>query len=89
MNQPPEQNIAPIEVPIEALSAELMDNVIESFILREGTDYGSVEFSLESKLKQVRRQIEKGDVKIIFDPNTESVNLITSHDFKKSGVGTF
>lgn len=81
-----ESSTPPIEVPIEALSAELLDAIIESFILREGTDYGSVEFSLEAKLKQVRRQIEKGDVKIVFDPTTESVNLMTDRDFKKHSL---
>lgn len=80
----PEEQIPPVEVPIDALSAELLDAIIESFILREGTDYGSVEFSLETKLKQVRQQIEKGDVRIVFDPATESVNLMTDREFKNS-----
>ena len=82
-----EENIVPpVEVPIDALNAELLDAIIESFILREGTDYGSVEFSLETKLKQVRKQIEKGDVRIVFDPSTESVNLMTDRDFKKNNI---
>ena len=39
-----------IEIPAERLSAEVLRAVIEEFILREGTDYGSYEVSLEDKI---------------------------------------
>lgn len=67
---------SPVEVPPEALSQDLLDSVIENFVLREGTDYGAQEVSLESKIRQVRRQIEKGDVKIFFDQENDSVTLV-------------
>jgi uncharacterized protein YheU (UPF0270 family) len=50
----------PIEVPYGELSAELLNAVIESFVLREGTDYGEREFSLEDKVARrgrAKRQI--------------------------------
>lgn len=78
-----EQQAPPVEVPPEALSAETLDALIESFILREGTDYGSVEVSLDAKMQQIHRQIKKGDIKITFDPNTETVSLMTARDWKK------
>lgn len=64
-----------IEVPVASLSAETLNAVIESFILREGTDYGSVEVSLETKIRQVRTQIEKRDVILVFDIESETVTL--------------
>ena len=67
----------PIEIPLNLLSDEATQALIEAFILREGTDYGANEVSLETKQRQVRSQIESGDVKIIFDPSTESVTLLT------------
>lgn len=73
-----------IEVPREQLSEELLNAVIEHFVLREGTDYGSVEVSLDAKVSQVRRQIERGEVKIVFDPSSESVTLMTKRDFLKT-----
>ena len=73
----------PIVVSPEQLSEEALSGIIENFILREGTDYGMVEVSYEKKAQQVRRQIEKGDIKIIFDQTTESVSLLTATAYKK------
>jgi uncharacterized protein len=50
--------------------------VIESFVLREGTDYGEREYSLEEKVGHVLRQLERGEAGIVFDPNTESVQIV-------------
>jgi uncharacterized protein YheU (UPF0270 family) len=49
--------------------------VIESFVLREGTDYGEREYSLEQKVAQVRAQLERGQARILFDPETHTVTL--------------
>lgn len=76
---PGDKESPPIEVPADSLSAETLTAVIESFILREGTDYGSVEISLATKIEQVRRQIEKGDVLLVFDSENEAVTLINRH----------
>lgn len=73
----------PIEIPLESLSVEAVNGVVENFILREGTDYGASEISYEAKARQVLRQIEKGDVKIAFDPNTETVTLLTQREWYK------
>lgn len=79
----PDELTPPIEVPPEALSSETVDALIESFILREGTDYGRVEISLEAKKEQVHKQLKKGEIKITFDPNTETVSLMTARDWQK------
>jgi uncharacterized protein len=49
--------------------------VIESFVLREGTDYGEREYSLEEKVAQVRAQLERGQARILFDPESNTVTL--------------
>jgi uncharacterized protein YheU (UPF0270 family) len=49
--------------------------VIESFVLREGTDYGEREYSLEQKVAQVRAQLELGQARILFDPESNTVTL--------------
>jgi hypothetical protein len=67
-------------IPHQQLSAEALDGLIEEFITREGTDYGWEEVALASKVTQVRRQIERGDVVIVFDPASESVSLLTKRD---------
>lgn len=71
------QKPPPIEIPVSAIGSELLDEIILSFITREGTDYGAVEASLEKKVGDVRRQLDKGEIKLIFDPETESVTFVT------------
>jgi len=71
----PEQPAA-VEIPLDALSAEALQGVIESFVGREGTDYGERERSLEQKVADVRRQLERGEARIVFDPDTESINIV-------------
>lgn len=77
------ENIPPVEIPSESLSTVALNGVIENFILREGTDYGVSETPYETKVKQVLKQIERGDVKIAFDPNTETVTLLTKKEWNK------
>jgi uncharacterized protein YheU (UPF0270 family) len=69
------QLTAPIVVPAAELSAEALRGVIEAFVLREGTDYGAREYSLEQKVAQVRAQLERGHARILFDPETNTVTL--------------
>ncbi len=66
----------PVVVPHTELDADLLRSVIESFVLREGTDYGEREISLADKVARVIRQLEHGEAQIVFDPQTESVDIV-------------
>lgn len=70
------ETLKPIEVPHTELSADLLQAVIESFVLREGTDYGEKEFSLEDKVARVIAQLKRGEARIIFDPESDSVTIV-------------
>ena len=74
MDQP--EPAEPIEVPHTLLSPDALRGLVESFVLREGTDYGAREFTHEQKVAQVIAQLESGDARIVFDPETESVTLL-------------
>jgi uncharacterized protein len=65
----------PVDVPYTELPPDLLQAVIESFVLREGTDYGEKEFSLEDKVARVIAQLRRGEAKIIFDPESDSVTI--------------
>jgi uncharacterized protein len=67
-----------VRVPHTELSSDLLRAVIESFVLREGTDYGERELTLEEKVARVVRQLERGEAQIIFDPETESVDVVVT-----------
>lgn len=66
----------PVEVPHTELAPATLRAVIESFVLREGTDYGERDVPFETKVLQVRRQLERREAEIVFDPNTESIDIV-------------
>jgi len=72
-----------IEIPLDRLSPELLSGIIEEFIQREGTDYGANEVALDDKIQQVKKQIQRGEVVITFDHQTETCNLLTLADFQQ------
>ena len=67
----------PVEVPHTALAADVLAAVLESFVLREGTDYGERELALEDKVARLRRLLECGEARIVYDPATDSVDIVT------------
>lgn len=71
-----QEQSAPVEVPHTALSAEALRGVVESFVLREGTDYGERDVPHEAKIAQVIRQLERREARIVFDPETQSVHIV-------------
>jgi uncharacterized protein YheU (UPF0270 family) len=65
-----------IEIPPSRLEPALLEAIIETFVLREGTDDGAEEISLDRKIAQVKRQSERGLVVIVCDEDSESCNLL-------------
>jgi uncharacterized protein YheU (UPF0270 family) len=76
MDLTPDKPDAPIEVPWTALSPEALRGVAEVYVLREGTDYGAREFTLDEKVAHVLSQLQSGEARIWFDPETETVTLV-------------
>jgi uncharacterized protein len=72
----------PVVIPHRELSAEALRGVLESFVLREGTDYGEREVSLDQKVAHVLRQLERGEAQIIFDATLESIDIVVSKPSK-------
>jgi uncharacterized protein YheU (UPF0270 family) len=65
-----------MDIPIESLSAEALHGVIDEFILREGTDYGAIEATLERKRREILSQLQSGEAKLVYDSETETVTLV-------------
>lgn len=70
-----EERAKPVLIPHTELSPDALRGVIESFVLREGTEYGEREFSLDEKVAHVMRQLERGEARIVFDLVSESVDI--------------
>lgn len=70
-------------IPHQRLAPDTLESILESFINREGTDYGEQELSLNAKVAGLKKLILKGDVSIVFDEKTDSLNLIDSKELKQ------
>ncbi|MEM9386068.1 MAG: YheU family protein [Pseudomonadota bacterium] len=69
-----------IKIDSQLLSDDALLGVIDDFILREGTDYGEHERTLEAKRDQVRAQLDAGTAEIWFDPDSQTVTLRRADD---------
>lgn len=69
-------------VPWDSLSTETLDNLIESFVLREGTDYGMQEKTLSQKVADVKKQLKSGEAVLVWSELHESVNIMPSSQFR-------
>jgi uncharacterized protein len=67
-----------VAVPYAELAPDLLHAVVESYVLREGTDYGEREFSLAEKVAHVIGRLKRGEAQIVFDPETESVGIVST-----------
>jgi uncharacterized protein len=68
------------KIPVNKLSPEALQGVIEEFITRSGTDYGEVEAPMLTKFRQVKYKLENGSAVIIFDDETETTNIFLADD---------
>ena len=63
-------------IPISDLTEDTLLNIIEGFVLREGTEYGADDVSLKDKVQQVLAQLKLGDVLLVYSELHETVNII-------------
>lgn len=69
-------------IPWQELDAELLISVVESFVLREGTDYGEQERSLEQKVDDVKRQLKSGEIVLVWSELHETLNIMPRGQFR-------
>ena len=65
-----------ITVPIDQLSESALLGVLDAFILREGTDYGHQDYTLEEKRQRVMAMLRKGDAEICYFPENEHIDIV-------------
>jgi len=63
-------------IPWQQLEAETLTNLIENFVLREGTDYGEQERSLAQKVADVQRQLASGEAVLVWSELHETLNIM-------------
>ena len=63
-------------IPYDQLEVDTLTRLIEDFVTRDGTDYGSSEKTVDQKVDDVMRQLRRGEVKIMVDTETGTTNVV-------------
>jgi len=71
-----DESIPAVAVPYARLPADVLARLVEEFVTRDGTDYGAVERTLQEKIMDVTRQLEHGDVVIVYDETSDTTNIV-------------
>lgn len=66
-------------IPYQQLSPDTLQNLIEEFVTRDGTDYGDIEVGLEARVEQVRARLRSGEAVILFSQSTGQCNIVPSN----------
>lgn len=70
----------PIEVPYTELAPDTLRTVVESFLGREGTDYGAVELTMDEKVGQALADFARGEAFLVFEANTETLRIVDKRE---------
>ncbi|OCG40048.1 YheU family protein [Gilliamella sp. Bif1-4] len=62
-------------IPWQNLEPQTLNNLIEYFVLREGTDYGLQEKLLQEKVNDVKLQLENGSVALFWSQLHETIDI--------------
>ena len=65
-----------VVIPVEQLEEATLRRVIEDYVLREGTDYGAREYSLEEKVEQVLALLRRQEARLVFDATTRTTTVL-------------
>lgn len=69
-------------IPHSELNPDTLQGLIEEFVTRDGTDYGFEERSLQEKVAAIRRQLDSGEVVILFSELQQSCNIVPKASLK-------
>ncbi|WLT06430.1 YheU family protein [Gilliamella apis] len=62
-------------IPWQQLEPQTLNNLIESFVLREGTDYGLQEKTLVDKVNEVKLHLINGTAAIFWSELHETIDI--------------
>ena len=65
-----------VDVPLERINSDTLRNLISEFVTRGWEETGDVSYTLDDKINQVYRQLQEKKVKVVYDLNTSSCNIV-------------
>ncbi|WP_262500997.1 YheU family protein [Pseudohalioglobus sediminis] len=65
-----------IQVPVARLEPAALQNLLEEYASRDGTDYGELELTLAEKVGNLRRQLQTMELCLLYHLETEEWDLL-------------
>ncbi|NQX89833.1 MAG: YheU family protein [Halioglobus sp.] len=65
-----------VRVPPKRLPREVLLALLEEYTSRDGTDYGIRELTQNEKVAALNRQLDRGDVYLLYDADSEEWDLL-------------
>jgi uncharacterized protein YheU (UPF0270 family) len=69
-----------VQVPVSRLAADTLQSLLEEYASRDGTDYGERECSLAEKVDQLKLQLERDELVLVYDQDSEEWDLLPAKD---------
>ncbi|MDH4574132.1 YheU family protein [Salinicola acroporae] len=74
-----------IEIPHRMLPAETLDALLETFVTRQGYDTTDVATDMHDWVRDLKRQLERSELLIVHDLQTESTEVMTLTQWRSFG----
>lgn len=69
-----------VQVPVSRLAADTLQSLLEEYASRDGTDYGERECSLAEKVDQLKLQLGRDELVLVYDQDSEEWDLLPAKD---------
>lgn len=69
-------------IPWQALSEEALQGLVEEFVTRDGTDYGAIETALATRVEQVKRALQRGELVVVYSEAHEQANIMPAEQLR-------
>ncbi|QDU32472.1 hypothetical protein KS4_05040 [Poriferisphaera corsica] len=69
-------------IPVEKLSKDALEGLVQEYVTRDGTELGE----MGAKTERVMGMVKKGELLVVFDEVSESVNLMTEKENQEAEV---
>ncbi|GAB2189603.1 YheU family protein [Sessilibacter sp. MAH2] len=70
-------------IPFDKLPKDILINLVEEFVTREGTDYGDYTTELNDKVEQVIAQLKNKKAFVVYDTYSESTSIVSADDLSE------
>lgn len=65
-----------VRIPPDRVPPDVLQALLEDFASRDGTDYGLQETPLATKVASLRRQLDAGDIQLLYDSESQEWDLV-------------